>query len=303
MKDTLLETSQLQTMVAVAHAGSFSRAAENLHVTQSAISQSIKNLESKVDVKLFNRSGKKIGLTNEGEKLYKMAKDMLTRMEDVLEELHVDKNSMSGKVRIGTLNGVGKSWLAHKILNFSQAHPDISLSLVMDKQENLVRQFEKNVLDFLVLPEYALPTNGEKVFITEEKSTLVFPASNPFGIDENINLEKLSTIPLVWFEDDDPIFQQWCRMRFGAPLKKAKPRFTINSHGYLLHAVAQGLGAAVIPTHVLNRSSQKEKVKTLGEEYEVSNYSFYLVYHKEVLDILRCKKIVEILLSDENPFV
>lgn len=76
----MIETSQLQTLVAVTKAKSFSKAAEDLHVTQSAISQSIKNLERKIDVKLFKRSGKKVVLTQEGEKLYGLAQNFLSQM-------------------------------------------------------------------------------------------------------------------------------------------------------------------------------------------------------------------------------
>ncbi len=108
----MIETSQLQTLVAVARAKSFSKAAEDLNVTQSAISQSIKNLENKIEVKLFKRSGKKVVLTPEGEKLFSLAAAFLTNLDDTLEEIQHDKDEMSGKVRIGTLIGVGKSWLA-----------------------------------------------------------------------------------------------------------------------------------------------------------------------------------------------
>jgi DNA-binding transcriptional LysR family regulator len=61
----MIETSQLHTLVAVAKSRSFSKAAEELNVTQSAISQSIKNLETRIDVKLFKRTGKKVVLTPE----------------------------------------------------------------------------------------------------------------------------------------------------------------------------------------------------------------------------------------------
>ena len=76
----MIETSQLQTLVAVTKAKSFSKAAEDLHVTQSAISQSIKNLEKKLEVKLFKRSGKKVVLTTEGEKLYTLANGFIAKL-------------------------------------------------------------------------------------------------------------------------------------------------------------------------------------------------------------------------------
>ena len=128
----MIETSQLQTLVAVARARSFSKAAEDLSVTQSAISQSVKNLESKIGVKLFKRSGKKVVLTQEGEKLYAIAASFLGHLGDTLIEIQHDKDSMSGKVRIGTLIGVGKSWLAPELLNFSKDYPELSISISLE---------------------------------------------------------------------------------------------------------------------------------------------------------------------------
>ena len=96
----MIETSQLQTLVAVTHAKSFSKAAENIGVTQSAISQSIKNLESKLEIKIFKRSGKNVVLTPEGERLYQFGARFIAEMKDTLDDLQSDKNTMRGKVRI-----------------------------------------------------------------------------------------------------------------------------------------------------------------------------------------------------------
>src|SRR5690606_15119629 len=132
----MIETSQLQTLVAVARASSFSKAAEELSVTQSAISQSIKNLGNKLEVRLFKRAGKKVVLTTEGEKLFTLASDFLLQMDDTLEEIKHDKQSMSGKVRIGTLTGVGKSWLAPELLEWGKMHPHLSVAVTLGFQDD-----------------------------------------------------------------------------------------------------------------------------------------------------------------------
>ena len=119
----MLEISQLQTLVTVAKLQSFSKAADELHVTQSAISQSIKNLEKKVGVKIFKRSGKNVVLTPEGEKLYRLGASFLNQLDDTLEEICLDRDSMTGKVRIGTLTGIGKSWLAPIMLKKKKKYP------------------------------------------------------------------------------------------------------------------------------------------------------------------------------------
>ena len=299
----MIETSQLQTLVAVSKAKSFSKAAEDLHVTQSAISQSIKNLEKKIEVKLFKRSGKRVVLTSEGEKLYQLAQSFLSQMEETLEEIQHDKNSMSGSVRIGTLTGIGKSWLAPEMLAYADEHPELTISVNLGFQEDLVRDFENYRLDFLVLPEETLPSLGEKKLIGEEKSILVFPDNKEFPLDEDLTLEELSSYPTVLFQEEgDGLYLKWCRERFGGTPKKINKKYVINSHGNMLQAVQKGLGVAVVPKHVLKRSYYKDKVNTLGD-VEVSNGKFYVVYHKDAEDLTRIKSTLERLTSSINPFI
>ena len=152
----MIETSQLQTLVAVGMAKSFSRAAESLNVTQSAISQSIKNLERKIDVTLFKRSGKKVVLTQEGEKLYNVARLLIAQVEETLEDIQFDKQSMSGRIKLGTLTGIGKSWLAPIMLQMANDYPDLTISLNLGFQEDLIRDFEGHRIDLLILPEEGL---------------------------------------------------------------------------------------------------------------------------------------------------
>lgn len=285
----MIEISQLQTLIAVEKAGSFSRAAENLQVTQSAISQSIKNLENKLGVNLFRRSGKKVVLTPEGEKLYYLALEFLGQLENTIEEIKSDKSAVTGKVRIGTVTGIGKSWLAHELLDFSNEFPELTPIVQLGFQEDLIRDFEHYKLDLLVLPENDLPNWGEKILLSEEKSTLVFPNECNFDLDENVTLKQLSELPTILFEENDHLYYNWCRERFNKIPKKINVRYIVNSHGNMLQAVSKGMGIAVIPTHVLRRSYYRDRVSNFGSDFEVSNGKFYLVYYKESENLMRIK--------------
>ncbi len=299
----MIETSQLQTLVAVAKAKSFSKAAEDLGVTQSAISQSIKNLESKLEIKIFKRSGKNVVLTPEGERLYQFGSQFLMGLQDTLDELQSDKDQMKGKVRIGTLTGIGKSWLAHEIVDYAKENPDLRLTVRLGHQEDLLAGFENNLLDILILPEEELPTGGEREFFVEEKSTLVFPKNNKdFALKNNLSLNQLEEMPTILFEKDDHLFFRWCRTKFNSIPKKLNVRLMVNSHGHILQAVHEGLGVAVVPNHVLNRSYFKDKVSTLGGEFEVPSGKLFIVYQKESENLARIKNTIERLLSHRNTF-
>ncbi len=299
----MIETSQLQTLVAVTKAKSFSRAADDLGVTQSAISQSIKNLESKLEIKIFKRSGKSVVLTTEGEKLYHFGVQFLEEMHETLEGLKADRDQMKGKVRIGTLTGIGKSWLAHEIVDYAKENPDLRLTVRMGHQEELLSDFENNLLDILILPEDGIPSQGEREFFLEEKSTLVFPKDHKgFDLKPKLTLAQLEELPIVLFEKDDHLFFKWCRSKFKSVPNKLNVRFAVNSHGHMLQAVHEGLGIAVVPNHVLNRSYFKDKVSTLGGEFEVPSGKLFIVYQKESENLVRIKNTIDRLLSHRDTF-
>jgi DNA-binding transcriptional LysR family regulator len=299
----MIETSQLQTLVAVALAKSFSKAAENIGVTQSAISQSIKNLESKLDIKIFKRSGKNIVLTPEGERLYQFGSHFLSEMKETLDDLHNDKNTMSGKVRIGTLTGIGQSWLAQEIVSYARENSDLKLSVRMGHYSELVADFENNLLDILVLPEDDLPTHGEREFFLEEKATLVFPKNHKdFNLKTKLSLAMLEELPTILFDKDDHLFFKWSRSKFKSTPKKVNVCFTVNSHEHMLQAVFEGLGIAVVPNHVLNRSDFKDKISALGGEFEVPSGKLFIVYQKESANLFRIKNTIDRLLSHRDSF-
>ncbi|OFZ52390.1 MAG: hypothetical protein A2381_10380 [Bdellovibrionales bacterium RIFOXYB1_FULL_37_110] len=297
----MLEISQLQTLVAVAKENSFSKAADELGVTQSAISQSIKNLETKLGVTLFNRLGKKAVLTNEGEKLHQLASTFITQLNNTVDEIRHDKDKMSGPIRIGTLTGIGKSWLGYEMLALSESFPELKVEVKFGFEEDLLKSFEGRHLDFLVLPESVLSKcSGERIYIIQEKLALVYPNDNKFQLGDHVTLESIGHVPTILFESHDHLHAKWCKMALGGIPEHVNVRLVINSHGKMLEAVHNGLGIAVIPTHVLNRSYYNDKISRLGSKFEVENDKFYLVYHKEGLDFLRIRETIDRLVKNKK---
>ena len=297
----ILETSHLQTLSAISATGSFSKAAEKLNVTQSAISQSIKSLEKKVGVQLIKRSGKRITFTDEGIRLYEFADQFLGKMDIAINSITKAKEEMEGKVRIGTLSGIGKSWLAHEMMNFTKEHELLKTSIVLDFQENLVSMFEKNQLDLLILPEDAVPSNGVKEFLSWESSNLIYSSKIADKITPEMTLEEFGNLPTILFEEDDILYTKWCEKHFGARPKNVNTRYIINSHGNILHAVSEGLGVAIVPNHVLVRSHLKENLKIMDMKHEVVSGKFCIVYHQEARELKRIKATIEHLVSIKNP--
>jgi DNA-binding transcriptional LysR family regulator len=114
--------------------------------------------------------------------------------------------------------------------------------------------------------------------LEHEKITLVFPKRDDFKIDAKTTLKELLEYPLIFFQDRDPLFYQWCKTHFGVTPRTTSPRLTMNSFGHILRAINDGLGIAVIPTHVYHHYVLfKDNVQTLGQNFEIETNEIYFV--------------------------
>lgn len=296
----MIENSQLQVLMALTHSDSLSQAAEQIGITQSAVSQHIKNLEAKVGFSIVTRQGKKLVLTPGGQKMAKVGKLYSKKFDEVLTEIQQENNQIIGGVTIGTLFGIGKSWIAHRMVEFSHHFPELQVKVEMDYPDRLITGFESRDFDCLVLPRSLTPNYSDSMLLHSETSTLVIPKKDGFNITSDITLKELSEYPLIFFEDRDPLYYGWCKNKFGQVPRNVKPRLVINAFGQMLQAVSEGLGIAVIPTHVLNRSRFKEEIRTLGASFEYQSSEFDFIFHNENKESLKIQTLFNFLHKEVN---
>lgn len=291
----MLESSQLLVLMAVDQAQSLSHAAELLGITQSAVSQNLKNLENKVGFPVMARQGKTVVLTPGGQKLAKLSKSFSRRFDDLIDEIQKEKKKIVGSISLGTMYGIGKSWIAHRMIEFSSHFPDLQVNITMDFPDKILAGFDRRQFDCLVLPESLCPHYSEHKILHNEYATLVFPDSKDFLITEKTSMKELAEYPLIFFEDRDPLFFQWCKEKYNAVPRTVKPRMIINAFGQVLQAVHEGMGIAVVPTHVFRRSYFKNKVKTLGKEHDIQTNAFHFIYHAEDKNSLKISTLYDFL--------
>lgn len=291
----MIESSQLNVLMAVDKAATLSEAAEALNITQSAVSQNLKSLEQRVGFDVVTRKGKKVALTPNGKKLAKLGRNYFKKLDDAITEIHQEKNKVTGSISIGTMFGIGKSWIANRVIEFASHFPELSIEIKMDFPEELLKSFESHELDCLVLPEKLIPAHCEHQVLHTENSTLVFPDSDKFNITTKTTLKEIAEMPLIFFEQRDPLFYQWCRAKYGTVPRNIKPHLVVNAFGQMLQAVHEGQGIAVVPTHVFRRSYFKKKVKTLGKEFDIQSSIFHFIYQNENKENLKINTLYDFL--------
>lgn len=285
----------LQVLIALSHNENISKAAEELNVTQSAVSQALKNLENKVGFPVITRQGKSVTLTENGMKLAKVAKQYFKRIEETIEQIHLENHEIKGKLHVGSLYGLGKTWLSSRMLDFLSSYPELEVRLSMDFPETIIKKFEQHEIDCLIMPDHLVPAFAEKLDLHEERTTLVF--SDKFKIDKNTELKEILTLPVIFYENNDPNFYRWCREKFGVVPRNVRPRLVVNSFGQMLSAVNEGLGVAIVPTHVLRRSSFKSKLRTVGKDFEIFSNKVSFAFHADEAQSYKIKELYKFLLE------
>lgn len=289
----MIETSQLQVLIALSQNENISKAAEELNVTQSAVSQALKNLEGKVGFSVVTRQGKSVNLTESGMRLAKVAKQYFKRIEETIEQIHLENHEIKGRLHVGSLYGLGKTWLSSRMLGFLSQYPELEVRLSMDFPETIIKKFEQHEIDCLIMPEHLVPAFAEKLDLHTEHTTLVF--SDKFNITNKTELKDILNIPIIFYENNDPNFYRWCREKFGVMPRNVKPRLVVNSFGQMLQAVNGGIGIAVVPTHVLSRSNLKLNLKTVGKEFEIFSNKVSFAFHADEAQSYKIKELYKYL--------
>src|SRR5512140_3581765 len=127
MPDIPLDLAHLRTFLAVVQAGGFSAAARRLHRTQSAVSHAVRRLEDSVKVRLLDRRGREVRLTEEGKRLHRACELVFATLDAAQEELREGRGRIEGRIRLGATVEFGCSVLMHNIQAFLTAHPGIEM--------------------------------------------------------------------------------------------------------------------------------------------------------------------------------
>lgn len=146
-----LDLDQIRTFLAIVDTGSFTRAAEEVFKTQSAVSMQMRKLEERLGASLFERSGRSVKLTEEGERLLGYARRLLSLSVEALTAF--DEDSIEGFVRIGLPDDYAERILPEIMARFSRSNPRVELQIACEPSVNLTEHIDKGHLDVaLVCP-------------------------------------------------------------------------------------------------------------------------------------------------------
>lgn len=147
----ILDLDQLKTFVAITDEGSFTRAADTVHKTQSAVSMQMRRLEERVGKPLFFRDGRQSRLTDDGERLLAFARRMVKLNDEALAAF--DETELVGRVRLGTPDDYADRFLPEILARFSRSHARAEATVVCAPSPMLVEMIEHEELDLAIITQ------------------------------------------------------------------------------------------------------------------------------------------------------
>ncbi len=286
----MLDWDRVRVFLAVAEAGSFTRAAERLGLSQSAISRQIGALEEDLGVTLFHRHARGLVLTEQGELLLETAREVARRMAGVETAIGESRDKPVGHLRVNTTVGLGTVWLASHLAEFCERYPEITLTLVVtDTDLDLVMR-EADVAIRLQRPRH--PDLVQRRLMTVH--THIYGAAEyleKYG--EPRTAEDLDHHRLIAYGDEWPppvaslnwILQAGRGARDEQPPRRATVK--INNVYGMLRAAERGVGLASLPDYLASSSA---RLRRLLADLEGPSFTAYFVYPSE----LRASKRVSV---------
>ncbi|MBN8542812.1 MAG: LysR family transcriptional regulator [Alphaproteobacteria bacterium] len=232
-----IDTHVLKSFISIAETGTFSSAAESIGRTQSALSLQIKKLEESLGCQLFDRSKRKVQLTEHGEIFLGYAKRIMQLHWEAYSRLK--EPDIEGDIRLGTPEDFATHYLPDVLSTFRQHHPRVKLNVSCDLTLNLIEGFRRGHYDVvLVKRDPKAAKGGTKVW----REPLVWAAADHHKVEEPLSL-VLSPQPCIY------------RARALAALDKIKKPWRISytspSLAGTIAAVKAGLGVTVLPANML----------------------------------------------------
>jgi DNA-binding transcriptional LysR family regulator len=289
-----LDWDKIRIFHTVAEAGSFTRAGDELALSQSAVSRQISALERELNAPLFHRHARGLILTEQGDILFRASRDMRMRLETTRARLAETRERPSGDLKVTATVGLGSLWLTQRLPEFLDLYPEIRVELILTNEELDLAMREADV--GIRLRQPTQPDLIQRRLFTVHFHIYASPDYiKRFG--EPKSLEDLDNHRIISFGGDQPSYLLAVHWLSTAGRDLRNPRQTnciINNISGLKTAVENGAGIAVLPDYVADSNTQLVQVL---RDVEMPSLDSYFVYAEEMRSVARVQVFRDFLVA------
>ena len=290
-----MDWDKLKIFHAVTQAGSFTKAAEVLNLSQSAISRQIQSLEYELKTTLYERHARGLSLTENGEVLYKTANEVISKIKDVESDLMDKKDKPSGKIVVTTVVGFGGIWLTPRIQEFMEKNPNIEVELIVTDQELDLSTREADIAIWMRQQKQLNYIQKKIIDINYH----IYGSSKyleKHGVPRTV--KDLDKHKLITYGrgTPSPLSQKEWILKLGTKTKR-KSVMKVNNIYALLLAVDSGVGLAALPDYMV--TGKTGLVKVLGD-ISGPKYEAHFVYPQSLKNVARVQAFRDFIFNKVN---
>ncbi len=256
-----MDIELLKNFLILATTKNFTKAAEKVHLSQSALSLQLNKLESYVGRALLNRNNRTVTITPDGEELIAYAQTIIDTEAKMLA--HFQETPLRGEVKIGTPEAFATTYLSTILADFIQIYPDIHISVSCDYTQNLIKGFESHEYDLVLIKETRLNPHKNSIKVWDESLSWVCKKS------KNFLPPSLQPIPLI-LSPDPCVYRERALNTLAKNNIPSRIVYTSPSLAGILAAVKAGLGLAILPTYLISSELKKDESLPQLEDAQIS---------------------------------
>lgn len=268
---------QLEVFRAVAETKSFTRASHALFISQSTVSQHIRELEESLNIKLFNRNRRKVSLTPAGENLLEHGRNIFQLLEDAEMAARTVKDPYCGKLSFGCASTTLLYHLPNILMEYTRRYPNVELNITGGTIQDVALQMWSGTLDLALV---VAPLNSpalEKIVLFEESFVIVVPASHPLSKKRTLLARELAAERFILHKQGQNTRKLIDRYLFR---ERITPRVAIElaETEAIKAMVARGLGISLLPESAFQNTRRDDGLKTFPIPRKDLNRMLALVY-------------------------
>jgi DNA-binding transcriptional LysR family regulator len=274
---------QLEGLIALVEAGSFTRASGKLFLSQSALTKQIINMEESAGTRLVNRYSAGVTLTPEGRILYDYAKRIVRLREDVKDRVERLKNQESGHIYVSASNIPAVYILPGLLSDLRQACPDIRVHMQMYDSEEVLQIILNNQAEIGFIGKEISNRKIATERLWKDKLVLAVSADNPLAKRQAVTVDELAATPFVVREQGSGtryIVEDCLQRNFGTGLSRFNVICEMGSSEAVKEAVLAGLGVSIVSIFSIKRELAQGLLAIVNITDCQMDRFFYIIYNK-----------------------
>ena len=300
-----MNTNQLKYFISVAENRSFSAAADENYITQTAMTQQIKALEDDLGCQLINRSSRPISLTAAGNSFLSDAKLILKRLADAKERANEASTGLNGVLRIGYIKGYERSFLSEFLRTFHRNLPNVLISCYRDTSDKLAALLQNREYDIIFTWDSTnLKQNEDYAALEIEKAGLMAAlyASHPLGQKENLKRSELKGESIIYMSPSE-LSENYGDSQFMHLYHEAgvNPEIICRSTDIesILMMVASEEGISIVPDYCVKKINNAEGLVFVPMKGEKEVEEIHAIWKKDN-DNVALDRFVQMLKGDRQ---